>query len=82
MEQILPSQDEDGAKGFLRHQASPYALGAWLAPERVKPGHETSFNQRFHKPYPMQVVGRQRKGLLGKIVDGRQPSIGTRMGGS
>lgn len=82
MEQIFPLQDKDRAEGLLRHQAPPYALGAWLAPERVKPRHEVSFNQCFHKPHPMQVMGRETEGLLVGIVDGRLPSMATRIGGA
>ena len=81
MEQILPFQDKDRVEGCLRHQAPPYALGAWLPSEPVKPGHEASFNKCFHKPHPMQVMGKETEGLLGKIVDGRQPSMAVRMGG-
>ena len=82
MEQILPLQDKDRVEGFLRHQAPPYAPSAWLAPEPVKPDHEASFNQCFHKPHPMQVMGREVEGLSVEIVDGQRPSMATRIGGS
>ena len=82
MEQILPFQGKDRVEGFLRHQAPPYALGGWLAPERVKPRHEASFNQCFHKPHPMQVMGKETEGLLVEVVDGQQPSMATRIGGA
>ena len=80
MEQT-PSQDKDRVKGFPQHQAPPYGLGAWLAPERVKPRHEASFNRYFHKPEPMRAVAREAEGLPGEIIDGRQPSMAVRMGG-
>ena len=80
MEQI-PSQNKVRAEGFLRRKALPYAPDAWHGLERVKTGHESSFNQCFHKPHPIQVMGRDTEGLLGKIVDGRQPSMAVRMGG-
>ena len=77
----LPPQDKDRRVArFLRHQAPLYALGAWVAPERVKSGHEASFNQCFHKTHPMQVMGREAEGLLVEIVDGRRPSVAMRMG--
>ena len=80
MEQT-PSQDKNRVEAGLQHQAPPYGLGAWLAPERVKSGHDASFNQCFHSPHPIQVMGRETEGwLLGKIVEGRQPSISTRVG--
>lgn len=80
MEQT-PSQDKNRVEGCLRHQPPPYGLGAWLASEHVKPGHEAGFNQCFHNPRPIQVMGRETEGwLLGKIVEGRQPSISTRVG--
>lgn len=78
MEQILPFQDKDRVEVCLRHQAPPYALGAWLAPERVKSGHKTSLNRHSHKPEPMRTVERER--LAGKIADGRRPPMATLMG--
>ena len=80
MEQI-PSQNKVRAEGFLRRKALPYAPDAWHGLEPVKDSHESSFNRHFHKLQPMQVVGRDTEGLLGKIVDGRQPSMAVRMGG-
>ena len=78
----LPPQDKGRVEGCLRHQALPYALGAWVAPERVKSGHEASFNQCFHKPHPMQVMGKETEGLSVEVVDGQQPSMATRIGGA
>ena len=69
MEQT-PSQDKNRVEVCLRHQAPPYGLGAWVAPEPVKPGHEARFNQCFHKSQPMQVMGREAEGLLGKSLTG------------
>lgn len=80
MEQI-PSQNKGRAERSLQRATLPYAPDAWPGLEPVKAGHETSFNRHFHKPGSMQVVERVTKGLLGKIVDGRQPSMATQIGG-
>ena len=80
MEQT-PSQDKNRVEGCLRHQAPLYALGAWVAPERVNPRHEASFNRYFHKPEPMRAVAREAEGLPGEIIEKRQPSTAVRMGG-
>ena len=77
----FPSQDKNRVKGFPRHQAPPYAPGAWVAPEPMKSDHKASLNQRFHKPHPMQVMGRETEGLSVEIVGGRQPSMAVRMEG-
>ncbi len=78
MEQI-PSQNEGRAEKFLRRKALPYAPNAWHGLEPVKDSHEASFNRHFHKLQPMQVVERKPGGLLGGILDGRRPSMATRM---
>ena len=81
MEQILPPQNKAGTEVFLRHEPLPSVPDAWHGPEHVKPGHETSLNQYFHKPEPMWAVAREVEGLPGENIDGRQPSMAVRMGG-
>lgn len=64
-------QNKDRVERLLRHQAPPYALalGAWVASKRVKPGHEVSFNQCFHKPEPMQAMRREIFSLFTQTME-------------
>lgn len=75
----IPSQNEGRAEGSLRHKALPYAPDGWHGLEPVKASHEASFNRRFHKLQPMRAVERKPGGLLRGILDGRRPSMATRM---
>lgn len=76
-----PSQDKNRTEAGLRHDVLPFAPSAWHASEHVKPGHETSLNQYFHKAEPMRAVAREAEGLPGEIIEKRQPSTAVRMGG-
>lgn len=80
MEQT-PSQDKDRVEAGLLREVLPFAPGACHGPEHVKPGHETSLNQYFHKAEPMRAVAREAEGLPGEIIEKRQPSMAVRMGG-
>ncbi len=76
----IPLLEEGGIEAFFKREVLPYALDAWIDPDKILIGYEVSFTRHFYKPIPMRTLEeiksdiytleQESDGLLEEIIGG------------
>ena len=78
----VPLLEEGGIEAFIRREALPYTLDAWVVEKDPKIGHEVSFTRHFYEPPKLRSLSEisadiraleeETEGLLDEITKGAE----------